>query len=70
MSSLPVIAVIGATGLQGGSVLRELLKTDQFKVRAITRNPSSDSAKKLAASPNVQVVAADMNDVESLIIAF
>ena len=34
-----LIAVIGATGQQGGGVLRALQARGQFKVRALTRNP-------------------------------
>jgi uncharacterized protein YbjT (DUF2867 family) len=34
-----LIAVIGATGQQGGAVVRALQASTQFKVRALTRNP-------------------------------
>jgi uncharacterized protein YbjT (DUF2867 family) len=40
-----IIAVIGATGNQGGGVVRSLLKDDTFAVRAITRNPNSASSQ-------------------------
>lgn len=43
-SSKPVIAVTGATGQQGGSVVRFLLADGGFQVRAITRNIDSPSA--------------------------
>jgi uncharacterized protein YbjT (DUF2867 family) len=39
------IAVIGATGTQGGGVVRSLIKDGTFAVRAITRNPSSASSQ-------------------------
>jgi len=58
-----LIAVTGATGAQGGSVCKFLLKDGKYKVRALTRNP--DKAKDLAAQ-GVEVVKADMNDVEGL----
>jgi len=58
-----VIAVTGATGAQGGSVCKFLLKDGKYKVRALTRNP--DKAKDLAAQ-GVEVVKADLNDVQSL----
>lgn len=44
-SSKKIIAVFGATGTQGGSVVRDLIKDGEFAVRAITRNPDSDSSK-------------------------
>ena len=34
-----LIAVVGATGQQGGGVVRALQARSQFKVRALTRNP-------------------------------
>ena len=46
---MPTIAVFGATGAQGGPVIRQLLKNPEWKIRAITRNVNSASAKKLAA---------------------
>jgi uncharacterized protein YbjT (DUF2867 family) len=35
-----LIAVVGATGHQGGAVVRALQAGGQFKVRALTRNPA------------------------------
>jgi uncharacterized protein YbjT (DUF2867 family) len=58
-----LIAVTGATGAQGGSVCKFLLKDGKYKVRALTRNP--EKAKDLAAQ-GVEIVKADMDDVESL----
>lgn len=43
-----IIVVFGATGLQGGSVVKYLKDDDKFKVRAVTRNADSDKAKQLA----------------------
>src|SRR3981189_3674316 len=59
-----LIAVIGATGKQGGAVVRALQARGQFKVRALTRNP--DKHRGLAD----QVVEADLNRPETLKTAF
>jgi uncharacterized protein YbjT (DUF2867 family) len=59
-----LIAVVGATGQQGGAVVRALQASGQFKVRALTRNPSKHP--KLAD----EVVAADLNRPETLRTAF
>src|SRR5881628_235755 len=55
-----LIAVIGATGQQGGGVVRALQARGQFKVRALTRNP--DKHRELAE----EVVEADLNRPETL----
>jgi len=59
-----LIAVIGATGHQGGGVVRALQASGQFKVRALTRNP--DKHRELAD----EVVAADLGRPETLKGAF
>src|SRR6266403_122443 len=59
-----LIAVIGATGQQGGGVLRALKDRGQFKVRALTRNP--DKHRELAE----EVVEADLAKPETLKAAF
>ena len=61
-----VITVFGATGSQGGSVLRALVNSDKFHIRAITRNAKSDKAKHLAELKNVTVQEADLNNRASL----
>ena len=63
------IAIIGATGGQGGSVARKLLANKAWTVRGITRNVEGKAAKALAAE-GAQVVAADVDDEESLVKAF
>ena len=66
-----VIAVVGATGAQGGGLVRAILndKNGPFTARAITRNVNSDKAKALADA-GAEVVAADLDDVKSLKKAF
>jgi uncharacterized protein YbjT (DUF2867 family) len=60
------IVVFGATGSQGGSVLKALINSDNYKVKAITRNANSDKAKVLAKLKNVTVEEADLNDPKSI----
>lgn len=64
-----IIAVTGATGSQGGGVVNVMKKVPGWKVRAITRNTESESAKKLAAE-GIEVVQASFDDEESLRKAF
>ncbi|KAJ2528356.1 hypothetical protein EV175_007464, partial [Coemansia sp. RSA 1933] len=53
-------AIIGATGNQGGSVLRSLHTTGKYKLIAITRNTSSAAAKEIKAKyPDVELAAAN-----------
>jgi uncharacterized protein YbjT (DUF2867 family) len=59
-----LIAVIGATGQQGGAVLRGLQASGQFQVRALTRDPGKH--RKLAE----EVVEADLDRPETLKAAF
>ena len=58
------IAVIGATGQQGGATVRALLAANA-PVRALTRRPGSDAARALAAG-GVEVVAIDLDEPASL----
>ncbi|KAJ3571974.1 hypothetical protein NPX13_g5199 [Xylaria arbuscula] len=64
-----LICVIGVTGNQGGSVAQRFLKDPNFKVRGLTRNPDSEKAQELAAQ-GIEIVQAELNDVQSLINAF
>lgn len=64
-----IIAVTGATGTQGGGVLKVMTLAPGWKVRAITRNPGSEAAQRLA-DDGIQVVQADFNDQGSLVQAF
>ncbi len=59
-----LIAVIGATGQQGGAVVRALQAGNQFKVRALTRNPTKH--RELAD----EVIEADLSRPETLRAAF
>ncbi|XP_052761481.1 nmrA-like family domain-containing protein 1 [Mya arenaria] len=60
------VVVFGATGLLGGAVARMLLEDPlRFRVRAVTRRPSSERARKLAEEGAV-IVTANQNDIASL----
>lgn len=71
MATKKTIAVVGATGAQGGGLVRAILgdANNTFAVRALTRDLNSDNAKALAAQ-GAEVVAADVDDPESLRKAF
>jgi len=64
LTNKKLIAVVGATGQQGGAVVRALRAGNQFKVRALTRNPAKH--RELAE----EVVEADLNRPETLKPAF
>jgi uncharacterized protein YbjT (DUF2867 family) len=71
MADKKLIAVMGATGAQGGALARAILADPSggFAVRAVTRKPDSDNAKALAAK-GAEVVKADLDDPASLKQAF
>jgi uncharacterized protein YbjT (DUF2867 family) len=71
MAVKKVIAVVGATGAQGGGLVRALLKdaSGEFAARAITRDANSPKAQELARL-GAEVVSANVDDVESLKRAF
>ena len=66
-----IIAVVGATGAQGGGLVRAILADPGggFAARALTRDPNSAKAKELAAL-GAEVVAANVDDADSLARAF
>lgn len=67
MTDKKIIAVTGATGAQGGGLVRAIVadRDGPFRARAITRKPDSDKAKALAAL-GVEVTAGDADDPPSL----
>jgi uncharacterized protein YbjT (DUF2867 family) len=71
MAEKKIIAVMGATGAQGGGLVRAILSDPSggFAARAITRDDNSEKAKALAKQ-GAEVVAASADDVESLKRAF
>lgn len=71
MSDKKIIAVAGATGAQGGGLVRAIQRDAEgaFRARAITRNAKSDAAQALAAL-GAEVVEAELGDRDSLDRAF
>ena len=67
MAERKIIAVVGATGAQGGGLVRAILADPGggFAARAITRDVDSDKAKALAQL-GAEVVAGDVDDAASL----
>jgi uncharacterized protein YbjT (DUF2867 family) len=71
MADKKIIAVIGATGTQGGGLARAILDDPNggFALRAVTRDANKDNAQALKAR-GAEVAQADLDDVESLKKAF
>ena len=71
MADKKTIVVIGATGAQGGGLVRAITSDPDapFRARAVTRDVSSAKAKELAAL-GAEVVAGDVDDPESIRRAF
>jgi len=71
MSERKIIVVAGATGAQGGGLVRAILNDPQggFAVRALTREVNSDKARKLARM-GAEVVACDIGDESALTKAY
>ncbi|KAK4895520.1 hypothetical protein LTR27_006302 [Elasticomyces elasticus] len=67
MSEKKVLVVLGATGTQGGAVLRYLARhqPNAFTLRGITRNPASQASRYVQAL-GVDVVKADNDNLASL----
>ena len=71
MADRKIIAVVGATGAQGGGLARAILDDPEggVAVRALTRKADSAAARALAER-GAEVVEADLDDVDSLVKAF
>ncbi|KAF5009973.1 hypothetical protein FDECE_3834 [Fusarium decemcellulare] len=69
MTTQKLIVVIGSTGGQGGSAVDTFLNEPGWRVRGITRNPSSAKAEALKAR-GVEIVKADLDEPPSLDAAF
>ncbi|KAI1768628.1 NAD(P)-binding protein [Hypoxylon sp. FL1150] len=62
------VLITGATGKQGGAVIKALLKANtDFEILALTRDAQSASAQKLAkSSPKIKLVTGNLDDAESI----
>ena len=62
------ILIVGATGQQGGATIKALLSNSaaEHKILAVTRNPSSATAQKLATNPKVSLVKGDLDDCPAM----
>ncbi|GAD99261.1 NAD dependent epimerase/dehydratase, putative [Paecilomyces variotii No. 5] len=67
--SQKIVTVVGSTGQQGKAVIAAFTGNVQYRIRGVTRNPESASARTLA-SQGIDIVKADLNDLQSLIAAF
>ena len=63
------VAICGATGSQGGAVLRHALKRSNWGIIALTRNPDSEKVR-LIKGEGITIKSADLEDRKSLIEAF
>ncbi|CAE6433870.1 unnamed protein product [Rhizoctonia solani] len=61
----PLVAVCGATGAQGSSVARYLLRDGGYKVRVLTRNPDSEKAQALKQQ-GAEVMHCDLGNKEQI----
>jgi len=65
-----IVAVTMSTSRQGVGVVKELSKSENYQIRAITRNIKSPKAIELGCLNNVEVIEGDLMDPESLNKAF
>ncbi|MFQ5595528.1 MAG: NmrA/HSCARG family protein [Anaerolineae bacterium] len=65
MSVSKLVLVTGATGNQGGAVVKALMN-QSHQVRALTRNPTSPAAKRLSEQ-GVEIAVGDFTDRDSLV---
>ena len=64
--TLPTVMVLGATGTQGGAVCRHVSRAGGFRIVAITRDPNSEQAMKVAELSYVQSVRCDADNPDEL----
>lgn len=65
----PLITIFGATGRQGGAVIRAMRARGGWRIRAVTRRPMSSAARALAAQ-GLELCQADLDEPSTLAAAF
>ncbi|UJR06978.1 hypothetical protein I4U23_011266 [Adineta vaga] len=66
-----IVTVVGATGRQGGAVVRSLVETGKYKIRAVTRDATSAKAQAIKRlSENIEMVTCDINQSDDVKRAF
>ena len=68
MAAARKLLVTGATGKQGGALIKALLSkpSQPFEIYALTRDKTSRSAQALAAKPNIHVVEGNFADPDAI----
>lgn len=72
-STIETVAVVGALGIQGASVIQSLTSsplTSRWRIRALTSSPNSDAARALSQQANISIIHCDVNDPDSIRKAF
>jgi len=69
LKSSKLLVVLGVTGNQGSSVAHTFLTIPGWRIRGVSRSPSSDAAQ-LLSSKGVEIVKGNLDDVDSLVTAF
>ncbi|KAH7335891.1 hypothetical protein B0J17DRAFT_719537 [Rhizoctonia solani] len=67
-TSKPLVVVCGATGAQGSSVVEYLLRDGGYRVRAVTRNPTSSAAQELK-NRGAEIAMCDLGNLEQVTLA-
>ena len=71
MATRRLVTIVGATGAQGGAVLRALLGNNEYRIRGLTRDVNSDKAKAVQQlSDEIEMVQCDLNSTDDVQRAF